>query len=124
MFYDSPHFNVRQAAHFLLAAGSAATEANKFVAHANLVIKNISGACIVAGTNDGAGWTLNKNGTSSIGFLTAGTVAADGTYTQLTTDISLSEGETIAFDRVATHGATMAGVAVVDYEIAYGATID
>ena len=121
--YSNERYQVVQCAQLLLLAGTANTEANKFVAFADVTIHNVYGAAIVAGTDASAGWHLNVNGTDSQGFLTAGQVAADGTYTAVTTDITLSKGDTIAFDRIATEGATMEGVAAIEFSVQPGAAL-
>jgi hypothetical protein len=117
-FYNDPAYTARHSAQYTLLAGSAATIAGKFVAFTDQRIKSISANVLTAGTNDGAAYTLNKNGTSSVGVLTLGTnTAGSALSVTLSADITLEAGEWLDFYRIATHGATMAAAVQVEWHI-------
>ena len=122
--YDHPAYINRGCAQLDCPAGTANTVAARFKAFADMKIKSIRGHVVVAGTADAGALTLNQNGTSSIGAIVIGTQAADTELTALTDVATLTRGEFIEFNRIATNGAVMAAHLTVEYGLVPGASLE
>lgn len=122
MAYDHPTYITRQASHLPLVAAAASTTTNKFLAFTAMKVKSINVAVQIAGTATAAGYDF-LNGTSSVGEVVLGTAAAGTFGTEFATDITLASGGYVDFKTKAA-SATLAGVAVVEFEIIKGATVE
>lgn len=121
MAYDHPQYTVRQFSPVALPATAASTSVFKFFAFTSMRIKRIAAIVKVAGTADAAGYDV-LNGTSSVGSLGIGTLAAASAGTGLTSDITLTSGGYLDFKTKAA-SATMAVDAMIEWELLPGADV-
>jgi hypothetical protein len=123
MSYDHPAYTARHVTLLALPAVAASTPCGKFVALMNMRIKQIDCGVNIAGTNAASGYDI-YNGTTSVGEITNGTVAAAGAVTGLTQDINLDVGAEGFLDvRTKANSATQNCTLSIEWEIDPGATV-
>lgn len=111
--YADPNANVRREVGHLTVAGNGTVSGRSFF-HQKVRLKAVHARVITAGTSNSPGhaWTV-KHGTTSIGLLAAGTIAADGSVASVTgLDRAIASGDKLSV----TNGTDVTGVGFVIYE--------
>jgi len=111
--YTAPNANVRREQCVLSVAGAAGVS-GRFQHFQKIRLKAVHARVVTAGTSASPGHALTiKHGTTSIGLLAAGTIAAGGSIASVTgLDRAIASMDLLSL----TNGTDATGVALVNYE--------
>jgi flagellar basal body P-ring protein FlgI len=123
MPYDHPQYLVQGNVNLTCPATAASTDVvgAKFVAFANMKIKDVRGVVETAGTNTAAGYDILV-GTTSSGDITHGTDTAGSVNVGSFADISVTKGQVVKLKTKA-NSATMVTAHTLTYQVDPGVDI-